>query len=140
MTGTAVLTPPVEVTRELVDELVSRGGYTHSLFHPSEPGDQAPLPGQGLLLLMGGLVEQSGELDDAVAMVEIRRVRFHQMALPGMSFRVRLEPGTTSTTSSGRLLQEYLWTAFAEQDGRTGDVLAVAEVLMLMRPREGDNG
>lgn len=136
MTAAAVLTPSVEVTADLVTDLVARGGYTHPLFHPTAPDQQAPLPGQGLLLLMGGLVEQSGELDHAIAMVEIRRVRFQRMAMPGTIVRVRLEPGEATTTSSGKVLHEYVWTAVDAED----EVLAVAEVLMLTRPREGDNG
>ena len=136
MTESPVLTPAVEVTSDLVTDLIARGGYTHPLFHPTEPDAHAPLPGQGLLLLMGGLVEQSGELDHAIAMVELRRVRFRRMVLPGTTVRVRLAPGESTTTSSGKVLREYAWTALDERD----DVLAEAQALMLMRSREGDEG
>jgi hypothetical protein len=131
-----VLTPSVEVTSDLVTTLIDRGGYTHPLFHPDDPASAAPLPGQGLLLLMGGLVEQSGELDDAIAMVELRQVTFQKMVLPGTTVRVRLEPGERTMTSSGKILQEYAWTAVDASDV----VLAQARVLMLMRPRAEENG
>lgn len=123
-----VETPAVEVTAATIETLVSTGGYTHPLFQRADAG--RPLPGQGLLLLMGGLVEQSGALDHAIAMVEIRRVSFHRMTVAGTTVRVRLEAGASRTTSSGKTLQDWTWTAIDEAD----DVLATAEVLMLVHP------
>ncbi len=41
---------------------------------------------------------------------------------------MRLEPGESRTTSSGKTLQDWTWTAV---DGE-GETLAVAEVLMLL--------
>lgn len=123
----AVETPTVAVTAETISALVKIGGYTHPLFHRIDAG--RPLPGQGLLLLMGGLVEQSGALDHAVAMVEIGRVAFHSMVVAGTRVRVRLEPGDSRPTRSGKVLQEWVWTALDQDDG----VLATAEVLMLVR-------
>lgn len=121
-----IATPAVEVTAETIETLVSTGGYTHPLFQRTDGG--RPLPGQGLLLLMGGLVEQSGVLDHAIAMVEIRRVSFAAMVVAGTTVRVRLAPGASRTTSSGKTLQEWTWTAIDGADG----VLATAEVLMLV--------
>jgi hypothetical protein len=129
-----VVTPAVEVTSDLVHDLIGLGGYTHRLFQGDGTGQAPPLPGQAVLLLMGGLVEQSGALDDATAMLELRRVRFRRMVTPGTSLSVRLSAGPETTTRSGKLLREYTWTAV---DG-TGEALAEAEVLMLMGQREGE--
>lgn len=128
-------TPAVEVTADVVQQLIELGGYTHPLFH-ADRTDRTPLPGQAVLLLMGGLVEQSGALDDAAALLELRRVRFHRMVTPGTALRVRLSAGAETTSASGKLLREYLWTALDEP----GEVLAEAEVLMLMGQREGEHG
>lgn len=136
-TSNELVTPGVEVTADLVHGLIELGGYTHPLFQ-ADRADQAapPLPGQAVLLLMGGLVEQSGALDDAIALLELRRVRFRCMVTPGTSLRVRLVAGAETTTASGKLLREYAWTAVDE----AGEVLAEAEVLMMVGRREGGDG
>jgi hypothetical protein len=131
-----LVTPGVDVTADLVHELIGLGGYTHRLFQVHGAGQDPPLPGQAVLLLMGGLVEQSGALDDATALLELRRVRFRRMVTPGTSLSVRLSAGAETTTASGKVLREYVWTAV---DG-AGEILAEAEVLMLMGRREGGDG
>lgn len=122
--------PSVTVTAELVDTLIRRGGYTHPLFNPPDPGSDGgpPLPGQAVLLLMGGLVEQSGQLDDAIALLELRRMRFHQLVRAGTTLRVRIERLASRSTSSGKVVAELRWTA-VDADG--ADV-AEAEAVMLM--------
>ena len=60
MSGSWAESPALEVTEDLIATLVDRAGYTHPLFHPPPGAGGPPLPGQGVLLLMGGLVEQSG--------------------------------------------------------------------------------
>ncbi|WP_326554372.1 hypothetical protein [Micromonospora sp. NBC_01813] len=118
------------MTAELVDTLIRRGGYTHPLFNPPDPGSDGgpPLPGQAVLLLMGGLVEQSGQLDDAIALLELRRMRFHQLVRAGTTLRVRIERLASRSTSSGKVVAELRWTA-VDADG--ADV-AEAEAVMLM--------
>jgi len=119
-------TSAVEVTAELVTDLVRLGGYTHPLF----TGETAvPVPGQGLLLLMGGLVEQSGLLDHAVALLELRRVRFLAMVYAGSSLRVAIEEQESTPKSGGKALVVYRWTAL-DPVGRT---VAEAEAVMLVR-------
>ncbi|WP_296606048.1 hypothetical protein, partial [Nocardioides sp.] len=105
MAGTATTTAAREVTVELATRLVESGGYTHPLFHPDDPADR-PLPGQAVLLLMGGLVEESGVLDHAVALLEIRRARFHAMVRPGSRIRVEVAPGPSEPVRPGRARQE----------------------------------
>ncbi|MEU8250575.1 hypothetical protein [Nonomuraea sp. NPDC048916] len=132
--GETFSTPSVEVTQPLIDGLVGLGGYTHPLFNPATnelaEGVRAPMPGQGVLLLAGGLVEQSGLLDDAIALVELREVRFLKMLKAGTTLRVDLTPGTSSRTGSGKILQHYRWSAV---DGY-GDQILEATAVMLMRP------
>jgi hypothetical protein len=130
MTGTVTTTPTREVTAELATQLVESGGYTHPLFHPDDPADR-PLPGQAVLLLMGGLVEQSGVLDHALAMLEIRRARFHAMVRPGSRIRVEVTPGPAEAVKAGRTHQQVTWTAFDDNGA-----VATAEVLMLVREGE----
>ncbi|MFB4309447.1 hypothetical protein [Actinomadura sp. GTD37] len=124
-------TPPVEITQPLIDGLVRLGGYTHPLFGPARDGG-APMPGQGVLLLMGGLVEQSGLLDRAIALLELREVRFLKMLTAGTSLHVELAPGAAEPTSSGKIVQHYRWTAVDAGGGR----ILEARALMLMHPPE----
>lgn len=130
MSATCAETPRRRVTADLVREIVEVGGYTHPLFQPTDPAAAAevPLPGQGVLLLAGGLVEQSGLLDDAVAMLGIREVSFAAMVRPGDEIRVRLTPGEHRESRSGRTVQEFDWQVLAD-DERS---VARATVVMLM--------
>ncbi|TDC54303.1 hypothetical protein E1281_16325 [Actinomadura sp. KC345] len=134
--GETADTPAVEVTQEQIDGLVGLGGYTHPLFNPGAEqraaGAHAPMPGQGVLLLMGGLVERSGLLDRAIALLELREVRFLTMVEAGTSLRVRLTPGPSRTTGSGKLVQHYRWVAV----DAAGEAMVEATALMLMHPPE----
>ncbi len=127
-------TPTVEVTQPLIDGLVGLGGYTHPLFNPGAAelaeGVRAPMPGQGVLLLMGGLVEQSGLLDRAIALLELREVRFLKMLKAGTTLHVELTPGTSEKTSSGKVIRSYRWAAV----DAAGDRILEAEARMLMHP------
>lgn len=123
-------TPTVEVTQSLIDSLVALGGYTHPLFNPGTEDAPAPMPGQGVLLLMGGLVEQSGLLDQAIALLELREVRFLKMLKAGTTLHVELTPGKTEQTSTGKLLQHYTWTAINAE----GAQILEAKAVMLMHP------
>ncbi len=93
-TGSAVIeTGTVEVTAETISTLVDTGGYTHPLFQRTDAG--RPLPGQGLFLLMGGLVEQSGALD-RTGMV-LQRVhpavsRVTRLAASNRAWRYKMHP------------------------------------------------
>ncbi|MEU8802386.1 hypothetical protein [Spirillospora sp. NPDC048819] len=136
--GETATTPSVEVTQPLIDGLVGLGGYTHPLFNPDarewSEGVRAPMPGQGILLLMGGLVEQSGLLDRAIALIELREVRFLKMLKAGATLRVRLTPGASRETGSGKIVQRYRWTAVDGED----DPVVEAVAVMLLRPDEGE--
>ena len=134
MSNTFVETGTVVLTEEVIATLVETGGYTHPLFNPADAADR-PLPGQGVLLLAGGLVEQCGILDDAVALVEIRRITFRAMVGAGDDLRVRVEPGVARATSSGRVIQEFTWQILRGVE----ESIADAVVVMLMNSQvDGD--
>jgi acyl dehydratase len=133
MSGAWAESPALAVTDELVATLVHLGGYTHPLFHPPPGVAGPPLPGQGVLLLMGGLVEQSRALDGAVALLELRRARFHAQVRAGVTLRVRIEPLGARTTSSGKVVQDFQWTA-VDADGRR---VVEVEAVMLMDGEAG---
>lgn len=119
-----VRTPSTEVSADLVETLVRTGGYTHPLFNPDDRGS-APLPGQAVLLLMGGLVEQSGVLDDAVALLELGPARFHAMVRAGTRLTVLVEETETNRTSSGRRVSTYRWTAVDDSGAPVAETRAV---------------
>ena len=124
------------VDQELIDTLVRIGGYTHPLFDPTPDqraqGAAAPLMGQGVLLLAGGLAERSGALDDVIALIGFTDVRFHRMVQAGRSLRLVMSLGATTTTSSGKRRSEYRWTV---EDDEANLVLE-ATALMLRRAEE----
>ena len=77
--------------------LVRIGGFVHPLFTDAEYLARSkfasrPWPGQALLLVMGGLLEQTGLFDElAVALVGYDKVRFVSPAFDGDVIRVEVE-------------------------------------------------
>ena len=132
MSNTCAETDSVVLTEDLIDQLVETGGYTHPLFHPAD-AEGRPLPGQAVLLLAGGLVEQCGVLDDAVALVEMRRVTFKAMARAGDELRVRVRPGPARTTSAGKVIQDFTWHIVRGAE----ELVAEAVIVMLMNSEVG---
>lgn len=133
---TPTLTPTLAITAELIDELIGTGGYTHHLFNPSAEqrrhGQTPPLPGQAVLLLAGGLVEQSGILDHGKALLELKSVRFLAMVHAGSTLRVEVTPGTERTTSTGKIIGEYRWQVLNE----TGACVVEATAVMMLDERK----
>lgn len=127
--GKTLRTEPMTVTGETIDTIVTTGGYTHPLFRPNSErrADEGttPLPGQGVLLLMGGLLEQSGILDHGIALLELKSVRFFQMVREGAVIRVEVEELESSATSRGKVVQHYQWTVVDENNERIAQVQAV---------------
>lgn len=131
-----VTSPSRPITQDLIDTLVRVGGYPHPLFHPTPEdraaGRAAPLMGQGVLLLAGGLAEQTGALDDVIALVGLGDVSFRHMVRAGTSVHLVMDLRSTTTTSSGKRRSEYLWTVV---DG-DGTVVLEATAVMLRTPKE----
>lgn len=129
--GDSFVTSAVEVTERMRADLVRIGGFTHPLFaRPAEVSlpEGSPLPGQAVLLLMGGLVEGSGRLGDALVLMGMREVRFRRPAVPGTMVRVAVEVVSRTPHSPGRDVCDMRWEAISEAD----DVLVRATVQMLM--------
>lgn len=136
MTPWPVTSPSRTITQELIDTLVELGGYPHPLFHPTAEeraaGRGAPLMGQGVLLLAGGLAEQSGALDDAIALVGLTDVSFRAMVRAGTAVHLVLDLLATTTTASGKRRSEYRWTVV----GDDGAVVLEATAVLLRTPEK----
>ena len=130
--GEKFRTPAVEITETMRADIVRIGGFTHPLF--TRPDDVrlptgSPLPGQAVLLLMGGLVEQSGRLADAIVLLGMSDVRFRRPAVAGNRVTVRVEVLAQTGHRSGNVVQTMRWQAVD-----IDDVLVEATVEMLVRP------
>ena len=132
--GDTFETPTVHVTDELAATLVNAGGYTHPLFTDpafaaASPFGRTPVPGQAVLLLMGGLIEQSERFDDTViALVGFDEVRFRAPLFAGDQMRVHAEV-LHKESKGARGTVTYRWTA-RDADGED---LAIATARMLFR-------
>src|SRR5688500_15585695 len=78
--------PSRKLDDKLLRKLVDLGGDTHPLFTNPEfakrtPIGRTPFPGEAVLLLMGGLLEQSGKFDETtIALVGFDEVSFRAPA------------------------------------------------------------
>lgn len=85
------------LTDDDVAALIRIGGYTHPLFTDpafaaTTPFGRTPVPGEGILHVMGGLAEQTGRFDDSViALVGFEDVRFRAPAFAGDPLRLEIE-------------------------------------------------
>ena len=134
--GSTFSTPARELSDHDARALTGLGGYTHPLFTDASyaaasPFGRSPLPGQALLLLMGGLVEQSGVFDETViALVGLDRVRFRAPAFPGDTVQVEVTVVDKQPKPDGhRGLLIMSWTCL----NSSGDTLVEAEASMLLR-------
>ena len=130
-----IKTEPVEITEEIRSSLVQIGNYTHPLFSDltvakNSNMNSLPLPGQALLLLAGGAVENSGELDNAIALLELVETSFSRPAFAGDSITVEISKLDRKVTSDGeKSVDTFSWTIL----NQNGDLLAKTTVKMLMR-------
>jgi acyl dehydratase len=105
--GDSFETPSRAIDDETVRSLVAAGGYTHPLFTDAayaaaSPFGRTPLPGQAVLLIMGGLVEQSGRFDDTViALTGLDDVRFLTPAFAGDTLHVSVGVAAKEPSGSG---------------------------------------
>lgn len=88
-----------------VERIVAIGGYTHPLFRDpayaaASPFGKRPMPGQGVLVLMGGLAEATGAFGPStIGLVGLDDVRFRAPVFAGDV--VRLEIDVLSKTPRG---------------------------------------
>ena len=129
------LTNTIEITEELRSTLVRIGNYTHPLFSELEvvknSGMSAlPLPGQALLLLAGGAAENSGLMDDAIALVGLNETLFIKPAFAGDFVTLELtELDRTLTSKGDKAIATYSWRITNQH----GEILATTTAKMLMR-------
>jgi acyl dehydratase len=129
--GDTFATPSVTVSEDTAATLVKLGGYTHPLFTDpgfaaSSPFGRAPLPGQAILLIMGGLVEQSERFDETtIALLGFDEVAFRKPAFAGGGLAVDVT--VLEKEPRGVLIMRW-----ACRDG-DGDVVCDARARMLFR-------
>jgi acyl dehydratase len=100
-------------------------GYVFPLFHDESFAHRAgfsaiPLPGELVLLLMGGLAEQTGVFDDTtLALTGLDAVRFRTPCHAGDTIRLEMEAVAKELSSSGRRgFLTFGWTCL-NQRGET---------------------
>lgn len=137
--GDSFETPSRTVDAETVRELVATGGYTHPLFTDeayaaASPLGATPLPGQAVLLLMGGLVEQSGRFDETViALTGLDRVGFRTPAFAGDTIRVAVTvEAKEPSRSGGRGTLVMQWACRNQRDELVAE--ATARMLFALEP------
>ena len=134
-TGEVFTTPSRRLSEHDVRALTGLGGYTHPLFTDPDFAaasafGRSPLPGQALLLLMGGLVERSGRFDESViALIGLDGVRFRAPAFAGDTLDVQVRVMDKQPRPDGtRGVLVMSW----ECRNQEGTVLVVAEARMLV--------
>lgn len=119
--GSSALSPERTITVEDLDAIVAVGGYTHPLFtDPTYAAASAfkrrPVPGQGLMLIMGGLAEASGIFDDTtIGLVAFDVVRFLSPAHAGDTVRLDMEVITKERDHAGRGVLVFAWLLHREE-------------------------
>jgi acyl dehydratase len=134
VTGRLVRSPTRTVDDAELAALVRAGGYVHPLFTDASvldhsPFDRVPLPGQALLLLMGGLAEQSGAYDEATLALVGMDVRFLAPLLAGDAFCVEVHVPADDPSTGARRVLASRWFAVRTD----GTPLAEATVRFLVR-------
>ena len=131
----AITTQPIEITEELRATLVRVGNYTHPLFSDLTVAKASgmpalPLPGQALLLLAGGAAENSGAIDDAIALLELSQTQFLKPAFAGDLITLELtELDRTLTSKGDKAIVNFAWKI----TNQLGEILATTTAKMLMR-------
>lgn len=130
----AITTNPIVITEELRSGLVKLGNYTHPLFSDLSVAQSSgmpslPLPGQALLLLAGGAAENSGAIDDAIALVGLSETQFFKPAFTGDLVTLELiELDRIPTSKGDKAIANFSWKIL----NQNGETLATTTAKMLM--------
>ena len=123
----------IAITDEMISTLVATGGYPHPLFQEGwkEIGMRGrPLPGQAVLLLVGGAMERTGKVDHAIALLGIDDVNFLSPVVAGDSIRLEWsESDFLPWKSQGRELLRMKWRVLNQLD----ELCMEASARMLVR-------
>ena len=123
----------IKITDEMISTLVATGGYPHPLFQDGwkEIGMRGrPLPGQAVLLLVGGAMERTGKFDHAIALLGIDEVNFRSPVVAGDSIRLEWsEIEFIPWKSEGRELLRMKWRVLNQLD----ELCMEASARMLVR-------
>ena len=134
--GDAFDTPVRTIDEETVRTLIAAGGYTHPLFTDAAYAaassfGRTPLPGEAILHIMGGLVEQSGRFDETViALTGFDEVRFKAPAFAADTLLVAVEVVAKEQSANGsRGTLVMLWRCANDR----GEIVCEALARMLFR-------
>lgn len=134
------------LTADHMATLINVGGYVHPLFTDpaflaASPFAARPVPGQALLLIMGGLAEQSGAYDDrTLALLGFEAVEFHAAAVDGDAVHLEIRSLGVEAGSNARITR-WAWRCHRGD----GTLLVEATARFLMRrsapgdPRRPEN-
>jgi acyl dehydratase len=132
--GDRFASEPRALDAETARAIVEAGGYTHPLFVDPEFAarsafGRAPIPGQGVLLVMGGLAESTERFDGTtIGLVGLDDVRFLKPAFAGDAVRLDVEVVAKEPSARTGVLA-MRWRCL--NDG--GEVLVEATARMLFR-------
>lgn len=130
--GDQFMTPARTITDEDIDILIEVGGYTHPLFTDPAylekvPFESRPMPGEGALHIMGGLIEQSGRFDEStVALVGLEDAQFKRPVFAGDTLHVLAEV-IDKQEKGERGLITFRWSCVNER----GEICVVTRAKML---------
>ena len=116
-------------------EVTAWAGYVFPLFSDEAFAHQAgfsaiPVPGELVLLLMGGLAEQTGAFDETtLALIGLDEVRFRRPCHAGDTIRLEMEVVAREPSSSGRGSLTFAWTCVNQR----GDTVVQARATLAFR-------
>ena len=134
--GERFVTPTLTIDPVRAREVIAWAVYVHPLFTdpdiPARAGiTGSPVPGEMVLLLLGGLAEQTGVFDDTtLALVELEKVRFMSVAVLGDT--VHLEMLVTKRALSPSRRRGFVtikWTCLNQRS----EMVLEAEALFAFR-------
>lgn len=125
-----------QLEAERAREIIGWAGYVHPLFadpaYPATVGmSGGVVPGELVLLLMGGLAEQTGVFDETtIALVEFESVKFKKPAIGGSTLRLNMELRKKVASSSGRHgFLTFRWICLDQAD----EVLLEADAVLAFK-------
>jgi acyl dehydratase len=121
--GDRISSPSFRLEAQRAQEVLRWAGYVHPLFTSPDYAETVGLapgivPGELVLLLLGGLAEQTGVFDETtIALAEFESVKFKKPARAGDTVRLEMELLKKHTSPSGRRgFLTFRWTCLDQSD------------------------